>query len=96
MDRRGPFRSIYVIYKVMINVSVMKGAWHMKLRTKRGDLIVTAEEEDGTILKLAPAFDPYINKKQNSKASDRPQAFLKYLEKLEQVFKEANRPLKSI
>ncbi|GMH36804.1 hypothetical protein BSKO_04677 [Bryopsis sp. KO-2023] len=72
------------------------GAWHMKLRSKNGWLYMLAEELDGRVTQLAPEFDPLVAPRQIRDVETRPHATLMYAKRLNQVFEEAGRPLKSL
>lgn len=72
------------------------GAWHMKLRTKRGSVTLEIEELNGNKHYLAPADDPFVNHAQANKINGRPHAFLLYVGRIKMVYEAALRPLKSI
>eukprot|EP00210_Caulerpa_lentillifera_P004769 g4553.t1 len=72
------------------------GAWHMKLRSKHGTVILEMEEMDGRITHLLPRFDPYVTSHQKSKVLSRPYVLLHYIGRLQTFFEEANRPLKAV
>jgi len=68
----------------------------MKLRSKHGTIILHMEEMNGSITHLLPRSDPYITNKQRSKVITRPYVLLHYIERLQIIFEEANRPLKAV
>ncbi|GMH36423.1 hypothetical protein BSKO_04291 [Bryopsis sp. KO-2023] len=72
------------------------GAWHMKLRSKHSWLYLTAEEMDGTETVLMPDYDPLLLRLQLKIVTAHPHALLLYVRRLNQVFEEAKRPLKTL
>jgi len=71
-------------------------AWHMKLRTKRGSVMMLVEELSGHKTYLLPQDDPFVNHSQRSKINGRPHAFLLYVNRIKMAYEAALRPLKSI
>uniref|UniRef100_A0A061SAH3 Vitamin k-dependent gamma-carboxylase n=1 Tax=Tetraselmis sp. GSL018 TaxID=582737 RepID=A0A061SAH3_9CHLO len=72
------------------------GAWHMKLRSKRGSTVLIIEEMNGMKHMLAPAEDNFVNNAQKRKLEDKPHVLLLYVGRLKMVFEAASRPLKSV
>lgn len=68
----------------------------MKLRSKHGWLVLLAEEMDGNTTVLMPTLDPLVISRQLSKLKTRPHATVLYISRLQMVFEEAQRPLKSL
>lgn len=68
----------------------------MKLRSKHGWIALHAEEMDGNTTTLIPTLDPFVISKQLGKLKTRPHATVLYISRLQMVFEEAQRPLKSL
>mmetsp|Transcript_29444 Transcript_29444/g.83027 ORF Transcript_29444/g.83027 Transcript_29444/m.83027 type:complete len:591 (-) Transcript_29444:144-1916(-) len=72
------------------------GAWHMKLRTKRGFSVLELTELSGKQHLWAPEDDPFINANQRRKIGSKPHEMILYVQRLKMVFEAALRPLKSV
>lgn len=72
------------------------GAWHMKLRSKRGWVYLETKEIDGRVMEISPSLDRFVTHHQLKKIEPRPDDLLSYVARLKQVFDEAGRPLRYI
>jgi hypothetical protein len=71
-------------------------AWHMKLRSKHGWVVLQAVEADGRRTDFSPAHDGFITGGQRKKISDRPHAFLLWATHLTWLHMAAGRNLTSL
>lgn len=71
-------------------------AWHMKLRSKHGWVVVHAVEADGLRTDFSPSHDMYITADQRKKIIDRPHAFLLWATHLAWLHMAAGRNLTSL
>ena len=69
------------------------GAWHMKLRSKHGWLVLVATEADGSRHAYPPLQDPFIGHDQKKKVTVRPHASMLYAAQLARLHMDAGRNL---
>ena len=69
------------------------GAWHMKLRSKHGWLVLVATEADGSRRAYPPLQDPFIGHDQKKKVTVRPHASMLYAAQLARLHMDAGRNL---
>jgi len=71
-------------------------AWHMKLRTKHGWIVLLVQESNGRSAVIKPTLDPIISKDQKRKVEVRPHALMLYTTMLATHYMIAGRNLSAI
>ncbi len=71
-------------------------SWHMKLRSKRGWVMLLATEENGRRMLYDPISDPMITYSQKKKVASRPHALILYANTIARTYMEAGRNISSL
>ena len=77
------------------------GAWHMMLRSKRGDIMLdfVSWEENGALQqhhRVFPSYDEFLNNRQRRKLFSKPHAVLLYVQHMARMYREAGRNLTAV
>jgi len=71
------------------------GAWHMKLRTKKGFVNLNLVDSTGQNYTIDPKMDPFVHRSQNNYFM-KPHCLILYVGRLKQIFEAAGTPLQSV